>query len=303
MSPERVSRLSRRHFLAGTGVLAGAVALGACGGGDDDPEAKGPDTTSSEYVLAQFFGSGQFAAGEPIRAPFGVADSQGVLTPALAPAKVELGIYDANDRKVGPTLTSVRRSEGLPRPYFTVETTLPEPGIYTVKAESGVAAGNSMAMEVADPKDLRVVRPGQAMPALETPTPVDARGVNPICTRTPQACPLHDITVAQALQEGKPLALVVASPYFCKVSICGPVLDLVLGRVEQHPGIRFLHAEVYSDPYNDPQLVNYAPILSALQLPLEPVLYLVGTDGVVRQRLDSIFDTSELDAALGKLAS
>src|SRR4051812_33181712 len=107
MSSERLPRVTRRHFLAGTGALAGAVALGACGGGGDDDEAKPPEDTSSEYVLAQFFGSGQFAAGEPIRAPFGVADSQGVLTPALAPEKVELGIYDGNDRKVGPTLTSV----------------------------------------------------------------------------------------------------------------------------------------------------------------------------------------------------
>ena len=37
-------------------------------------------------------------------------------------------------------------------------------------------------------------------------------------------------TLAQALTEKRPLALLVATPAFCQISICGPVLDVLLLR-------------------------------------------------------------------------
>jgi len=293
--------LTRRTFLAGTGALAGAAVLAACGGGggDDKDETASQDTTG-KLVLAQFFGSGQFAAGTTIRAPFGVADSQGLLLHSQSPAKIELGVYGPDDQQVGKPVTVVRRSKGLPRPYYALEVAIDTPGIYTAKALSGVAAGNSMAIEVSDPKDLRVLRPGQAMPALQTPTTKDAAGVTPICTADP-ICPLHDLTVAQALTEQRPVGLIVASPKFCQVAICGPVLDLVLQQVADFPQIRFVHAEVYANPAQD--LTHYSPTINALGLGFEPVLYLTDAKGQVTQRLDSIFDTDELKAALQATAS
>ena len=46
-------------------------------------------------MLAQFFGSGQFAAGSPLRAPFGLADSQGLLLTKDTPAELAVEILDA----------------------------------------------------------------------------------------------------------------------------------------------------------------------------------------------------------------
>jgi hypothetical protein len=290
--------LSRRTFLAGSGALAGAAVLAACGGGGSKDGDDASSDTTGKLVLAQFFGSGQFAAGTTIRAPFGVADSQGLLLHAQSPAKIQLGVYDADEQPVGKPVTVVRRSKGLPRPYYPLEVAIGEPGIYTAKALSGVAAGNSMAIEVSDPKDLRVVRPGQPMPALTTPTTVDAAGVTPICTADP-VCPLHDVTVAQALGEKKPVGLIVASPKFCQVAICGPVLDLVLQQVKAYPHIRFVHAEVYANPAQD--LAHFSPTIDALGLGFEPVLYLTDGNGQVTQRLDSIFDSDELRSALQRV--
>jgi hypothetical protein len=291
--------ISRRTFLAGTGALAGAAIVGACGGDDGKDDASSSDTTG-KLVLAQFFGSGQFAAGTTIRAPFGVADSQGSLLPKQSPSKIELGIYGPDEKQVGQPVTVVRRSKGLPRPYYALEVKIDEPGIYTAKALSGVAAGNSMAIEVSDPAHLQVVRPGQAMPALQTPTTTDPAGVTPICTRTP-VCPLHDTTVARALTEKRPVGLIVASPAFCTVAICGPVLDLVLDQVAAFPQIRFVHAEVYTYPLKENPPKTTSPTINALGLGFEPVLYLTDANGMITQRLDSIFDVDELRAALAKV--
>jgi hypothetical protein len=292
--------LSRRRFLAASGAVAGVAVLGACGGSDKKANATG-DTTS-KYVLAQYFGSGQFAAGAPTRAPFGIADSQGALLTKDAPAEIEVAVLDADDKQVGKTLVIKRHSNGLPRPYFPLEVTLHDPGIYSVRAEGGLAAGNSMALEITDPKDLKLVRPGVALPPLETPTVTDARGVAPICTRTP-ACPLHDVTVAQALGEGKPVGLIVSTPAFCQVAICGPVLEIVLGAAKDHPGVQLVHAEVYTDPFHDPSTNRrLAPAMAALGLPFEPALILADSKGMVVQRLDSIFDRDELGQALSNLS-
>jgi hypothetical protein len=294
--------LSRRHFLAASGAVAGVAVLGACGGGGDKkPEATG-DTTS-KYVLAQYFSSGQFAAGSVTRAPFGVADSQGALLTKDAPAEIELAILGPDDKQIGKTVVVRRRSSGLPRPYYALEVTLHDPGIYTVRAEGGPAAGNSMALEVTDPKDLTLIRPGLVVPPLETPTVTDARGVAPICTRDP-VCPLHDVTVAQALGEAKPLGLIVSTPAFCQVAICGPVLDLVLEAGQDHPGVRLVHLEVYADPFHDPSNNRrLAPAVAALGLPFEPALILTDAHGTVVQRLDSIFDRDELGQALTALTA
>jgi hypothetical protein len=294
--------VSRRRFITASGAVAGAAVLGACGGGGKKAASTTPSTTP--YVLANFFGSGQFAAGTLIRAPFGVADSNGAILDKGLPAETQVVVLDPDDKPVGDPIIVKRHSNGLPRPYYPLEVTLNDPGIYTIKAEKGLGVGNSMALEVANPKDLHLIRPGLNLPPLETPTVSDARGVKPICTLTPP-CPLHDVTVAQALTEGKPIGLIVATPYFCKVAICGPVLDLVVSAVKDHPGIRFVHAEVYADPFNDPDIARgggrLAPAVEALGLPFEPVLILADKSGAVTQRLDSIFDVDELNGALAKM--
>lgn len=172
-----------------------------------------------------------------------------------------------------------------------------EPGIYTGRAEiDGEAV--EMAISVDAAGDVTVIQPGAQLPKLATPTAADARGVDPICTSDP-VCPLHDLTLAEAVEEGRPIALLVATPAFCQIAVCGPVLEVLLEVVEDHPDIRFLHAEVYTDPFED--LEQRAPIVGQLGLTFEPTLVLAGADGRVVERLDTIYDRVELNDALARL--
>jgi hypothetical protein len=134
------------------------------------------------------------------------------------------------------------------------------------------------------------------MPALQTPTTQDHRGVDPICTRDP-ACPLHEISLDAALQSGKPVAFIVSTPKYCQVAICGPVLDVLLGLRDANPNVTMIHAEVWTDDTT----TTPAPAVRDLNLSYEPVLFLVGADGMIRQRVDLIFDTAEASAAVAAL--
>ena len=304
MSHLHLPAMSRRRFLtAGGAAAAGAVLLGACG--DDDSGSRpttddgGTDTSGPRgLALAQFFGGPTFVAGTALRAPFGVADQDGLLTIDDTPEELEVVLLDADDAQVGDAVTVVRHAEGLPRAYFPLITTLDAPGIYTARTElDGEPA--EMALEVKEASAVKVIQVGAPMPALETPTVTDARGVTPICTADP-VCSLHQRTVAEGLTSGTPLAVLVSTPGHCQIAICGPVLDVLLGAADSHPDVEMFHLEVYADYEKDSTL--FAPAPGALGLHFEPCLVLVHADGTVAERFDVIFDAAELDAGLSRLS-
>jgi len=297
MSPRPTPAVSRRRFLAGSGVLAGAVLLGACG--DDDEGGSGTTKPTSGLALVQFFGGlPMLVAGREVRAPFGVADSDGLLSVDDNPDALTVTLLDDSGKELGSPVDVPRHAEGLPRAYFPLHFTVDEPGAYTGRTEvEGEVL--EMAIQIDAPEDVTVIQPGEAMPPLATPTTKDAHGVDPICTHDP-VCPLHEVTVADAVAEGRPLALLVSTPAFCQIAICGPVLDVLLGVTDDHPDVRFLHAEVYANPHKETD--TKAPVIDALGLTFEPCLVLVGADGKVVKRLDTIFDTAEVSAALAELS-
>lgn len=297
MSVPQPTRFTRRQLLLGGTAAAGAVLLGACGD-DGDGDAAATTTTTAAgaagLALAQFFGGPMFVAGKEARLPFGVADQDGLLATADTPERLELQILGPDGATVGDTIEVERHADGLPRPYFPLKVTVDAPGIYTARTEIEGSA-TEMSFQVHAAGDVKVIQPGAAAPDVDTPTPADARGVTPICTNEP-ACPLHDVTLTEALAEGAPIALLVATPAFCQFAICGPVLDVLLDVRADHPGIRFLHAEVYADPAKD--LETYAPVVAPLGLHFEPCLVLIGADGLVVDRVDTIYDRLELQTAL-----
>ena len=73
-----------------------------------------------------------------------------------------------------------------------------------------------------DPAQVTVPYIGSVLPPFDTPTVDDHRGVEPYCTLTPAPCPLHDVTLTQALASGKPVAYMVGTPAHCQTGTCAP---------------------------------------------------------------------------------
>lgn len=299
MALRAVGPVSRRQVLRGGGAFAGAVLLGACGGEVETGDAPATTTTaaSSDLSLVQFFSGPMLTAGTEVRAPFGLADAEGLLPAGRTPESLTVTLLGPGNDVVDE-VTVARYGKGLPRGYYPLRFTVDAPGIYTGRTEVDGAA-LEMAIQVDDGGDIPVIQAGEPLPAIATPTVDDARGVNPICTSDPE-CPLHDVTVAEALDQERPLALLVATPAFCQVAICGPVLDVLLAVVDDHPAIGFLHAEVFVEPAEG--LDAQTAAVEELGLTFEPCLVLVGRDGRVVERLDTIYDEVELGEALTRLA-
>jgi hypothetical protein len=275
------------------------VVLAACG--DDDTAATGVSAGDDEgYSLLQFFApAGALAADQPNRIPFGLGTAGGAFR-ADVPDTLEVALIDQDgaeiDRQTLPSL-----GDGLPRRYYSFEATLPE-GIYTLVADiDGTAAELPVQIHPAD--QILLVQPGDPMRPVDTPTLDDARGVDPICTRTP-TCEFHQQTLTNALEAGNPVAFMISTPTFCQTAVCGPVLDIMIQLSADYPGVEFVHAEVFENPGDGVTAdTSLTDAVNTYGMKFEPSIIVADADGTVVRRLDFIFAEEEMREALDLVAS
>ncbi|MEO7556523.1 MAG: hypothetical protein ABIV94_07970 [Acidimicrobiales bacterium] len=285
--------VSRRSFL----LTSGALAVAACSSGSKS-KATPPTTVRPKWNLVGLFAADALAAGTKARLPFSIADADGGIPSTPPVTSLTVDVIDAAGKTVSSGVAVAAHSEGLPRAYFPVELNAATAGIYTVRSN---IEGTTVEQAVQIGDGGTIPRPGQPMIPFDTPTTADPRGVDLLCTRKP-ACPLHDVTLTQALAEQRPVAFLISTPLYCQVGICGPVLDLLVAAQAEHPQVRFLHSEVYpSEAAAQPGKEQTVPVVAAYGLTFEPVLFLATPDGKVQRRLDTIFDASELRSALTAL--
>ncbi|HUR48505.1 MAG TPA: hypothetical protein VMY88_03105 [Acidimicrobiales bacterium] len=279
--------LSRRAFL---GATAGLVLASACGGGRQAVST----TTTAAPPLNLVLGSFQVLSGSEQRVAFGVLDGQKPV-PKSTEVEVSFAPIDGPEGEFSP---APRHDDGIEaRPLYVAHHTFDQPGMYTATARVGRRTAEA-AVQVIDPATSKVPVPGQALPAVATPTTTDGRGVNPICTREP-ACPWHETSLDTALGEHRPIVLLVATPALCQSAVCGPVLDILLDvKADFESSVRFIHAEVFTDNTGG----TTAPVVQALRLENEPFLFLAGADGIIKNRFDGPYDRAEAKAALAALA-
>lgn len=194
--------------------------------------------------------------------------------------------------------------------YYALRTTLAQPGIYDLDIEvrdgvTGQTARAGLPIQIFDPGEAEVLLTEEPFPSVDTPTFDRPEGIDQLCTRF-EPCPFHAINAADSLAAGRPLALLVATPAFCSTAYCGPVVDTLMEEAGAFPDIDIVHAEVYANTdevdgnYQDPR-IQLAPAVVALGLRFEPALFLVDRAGILVDRIDNVFDGTELAEALAAL--
>jgi hypothetical protein len=292
--------LTRRGFLAGAAATAVLAACGSdsnandntdgTGSGSSDPTESGDlaDTASipmGTYVVAQRFPPNVQEPG-PVRLAVSLAGDDGQLL-SDGPAVLGAQVTDIDGAPIGERISAVRRDVD-PGAYYAFRTDMADPGVYYLVVDGGPAEG--AAFQIVEPGSVTVPGPGQPLPPFDTPTVDDARGVDPLCTRDPE-CPFHGVTLTDALASGKQVVYLVGTPAFCQTGTCAPALESIIDIHEQYADTyEFVHAEVYTD--NTATIT--APALDAAGLTYEPVLFITDASGVVVERLDAVWNESEL---------
>jgi hypothetical protein len=288
--------LSRRNFL---GLAGGVVILAACGGNDDDSGASNtlPEHDHGESELTELspavLSGDLYVSDAPQRFAFAMLAkegfaSQGPATLAVAPEGttptefVETTLHEA----------------GLPerRGVYVADLTLDRAGIWDGIADR---EGDKLpfAFQVKAQADAPTI--GANAPVDPSPTPANALGVDPICTRDPM-CELHAQSLDTIVGKGKPVAVLFATPARCQSQYCGPVLDSLLPLVADYQDrVDVVHVDIYKDLRTN----LTSPTVTAWSLPSEPWLYGVDAAGVITGRLDGAFGQDEMRALLDDLAA
>ena len=296
-SVSRAVGLSRRAFIQrgvgiGAAVVVAPTLFTSCGGGGN----AGLDLAGVDLVKR--FPGDVLVPGR-LRLPFSLAGSEGVLTAGAGldiPGTLSFTVTDIDGNGIGLDGPLVVKSHvtDVPQPYWPLEVTIDGPGIYVVNLVGSDKPGSSI--QILDREEVAVPLVGDPLPPVDTPTVSDARDVDPICTREP-ACPLHDVTLREALTLGKPVAYLLGTPAYCQTGTCSPALDAILEvRDKVGDAVTFIHAEIYTDR----TATAPAKAVTDYAMKYEPALFITDAKGVLTDRLDAIFDADEVRAVFAR---
>ena len=287
--------ISRRQFVTGTLAtfgLGGSLSLiTACAGSSTA-------TDSELFEIVQRFP--QVLVPGSVRIPISLANQAGILGSSSGvelPTELRATLVNSDTGEViAEDALAIKHDTNIDPPYWPFRIDIAATGIYTLIIEGGTPDGAGV--QIMDPSTVSIPLIGSTLPGFDTPTVSNTRGIDPLCTRNPEPCPLHDITLNEALALGKPIAYLVGTPAHCQTGTCAPALDALLSLREQVGNkITMLHAEIYTD---DTATV-VAPAVEALNMTYEPALFITDANGTVVERFDAIFDEAEITEAFAAL--
>ena len=142
--------------------------------------------------------------------------------------------------------------------------------------------------------------------------PPTLAGVENLATITSSPVPdpdpdpdLYRLSIDQALEAGKPLVVVFATPAYCKTATCGPQVQVVSQLKERFQDqANFIHVEVFENP----QLIEggrptggFVPAVEEWNLPTEPWTFVVDRAGRVQAKFEAFTTEEELEDALDEV--
>jgi hypothetical protein len=281
-------------------VLAGgslaAVALAGCQLAPPPPPTPSPAAraTGPTMILA----TSELVVG-PNRFAVGMVDEA---NQPIVDAQVTFGFYqlsgDQGTKKAEAPAT-FRWVEQKLRGIYTAPVTFDTAGRWGVEA---TVQRNGRAQVLRAPFEVKATGSAPMIGAQairsKTPTVHDVADPSQICTAAPP-CELHTASVDELLANGKPTAILFASPGFCTSQTCAPQLGVLLGvRPKYADTVNFVHVEIYKDPRNG----ALADAVTEWSLPSEPWIFFVDRGGTIVERFDGIATAEEIEGGIAKIA-
>ena len=204
----------------------------------------------------------------------------------------------------GETLTTETvavRGAGQFTPFYPLTFTPPEAGSYIARVDFSEV---DVEFAVVERAETTLFQTGETIAPFDTPTVDDAHGVATVCTRSPEPCPFHDVTLAEAVSNEKPTALLIATPSHCQTDVCASNVEWLIELTEGRTDINIIHAEVYEDfegDIADGGLPTRAPLLVEWDFAFEPSLFVLDAKGTIVDAKHFAFDRDEMSEMLGAI--
>lgn len=141
-------------------------------------------------------------------------------------------------------------------------------------------------------------RVGEPAPSIDSRTRSQAESLAELTSDPDPEPGLYAVSIAEALEQGRPLLLAFATPAYCHSRTCAPVLDTVKAVWREFSDrINGIHVEVFENPDNPQRLVE-SEAFAAWRLPSEPWVFVIDADGVIRYAFEGAVTEAELRSAV-----
>ena len=275
--------------------------------GLEEPEQEWVTRTESDE-LRLILATPDLAPG-PRRFAMVLTDGSGIVAfpvVQVSSFKYPEGSDSASDRE-GPVETALARYFEFPygtRGVHVTELTFDESGLWGVEASvpqpDGSVATIEVVMEVHD--RTMSVDLGEVPPLVDSLTLKDVADVSDLTTGSQRDESLYQISLADALQNGKPTVVVFASPAFCTNAVCGPQVE-VLSNLSASYGAAadFVHVDLFTNPkeiQGDLTRAKLSPLLDEWGLVSQEWTFVMNRDGEVVGRFENFAPQAELEPSL-----
>jgi hypothetical protein len=189
------------------------------------------------------------------------------------------------------------------RGVYSANVDIPEAGVYqlTVTAEGFNESGPTGFTAVADPLNVAL---GEVAPASPSRTIGEFPDLSLISTDPDPDPAFYQLSLDEAVGNGRPTAVIFATPGFCSSQACGPMLDQLKLMSVGYPEIDFVHVEVYQDLQVEPgEDLTVVDTVGAWGLSSEPWIYVVDSGGVVSSMFEGAVSDEDLRSALDQVTS
>ncbi len=267
------------------------------------PLIKGPVSDSGLQII---FGTPDLGIG-PNRVGFVLTSPDGIVTSPAVRVASEYLPEGGGPAEKGQTALAVFR----PWPYGTR-------GLYTTALDFHAAGDWALRVSVLDlaaggegdtaelffPVAQKAHAPAAGQPAVasDSKTLTDVPGFEQITTGSLHDGDLYQVSIADAVESGRPAVIVFASPAFCTNAVCGPQVDVLKELKDKYRGqANFIHVDYFDNPdeiQGDLDRAIVSPTVLEWNLPSTEWSFVLDEEGVVAARFEAFATLEELEEAL-----
>ena len=296
--------LPRRMTLLIPGIVAVAHVMAACGA---SPTAATTAEPPPEEVRI-FVATTEVVVG-PNRLLLALHEGQSRQGRPISNAQVHLRFFlpSSDDQsRVRAESDALFVGEGIEsaQALYSARASFATPGMWDVEASIARGGLAPVLARTSFPVQARNFVPKIGNPA--TPSrnkTIRDAPIEQLTSQRPTGDPdFYTLTIADALEQGKPLMLIFSAPAFCQTRTCGPQLEAAQA-LKQRFGDRmnFIHVEVFQRPdlllQGEGQLqVN--PVLLEWNLQTEPWVFIADSQGAVFDRFEGFASQAELERSV-----
>ncbi len=293
-------QIRRRPLLA-----SGAALLTACSGAAPTPQPSRTSTAgaTSGLLVQPVLPNTDTAVG---RNRFSLAilevGKNGALPKPVVDASLQLRFYypiAPQPVPKGEATPQFRYVSDKNKGLYVAQVSFDQAGTWGVEI-NGTAAGQPLAtarvqFEVKQKPGTPAI--GAAAPPSQNPTRRDVDDIKKIDSgATPND--MHELSIAQAIEQKKPFVVLFASPGFCATQTCAPQLGEVQQlKTKYGAQASFVHVEVWKDPQ---KLIPWETV-TEWGLTTDPWTFMVDRNGNVAEKYEGPAPFAELEPALQKL--